>query len=341
MPTREDLQILQAQDLELKVALTKQRIREWVTEFSSQGVYVSFSGGKDSTVLLHLVRSIYPDVEAVFVNTGLEYPEIQRFVKTFDNVRVLYPKKTFKQVICEYGYPVISKDVSGCVYEVRKGGKCEGRRKRLNGTCKDPNGNKSQYCIEKYQPLLKTDFWVSDRCCRVMKKSPVHSFEREFDKKPLIATMAEESRIRAQAWIKTGCNAFDCKHQISKPMSFWTEQDVLQYIKENNIQIPSVYGDICYDSFGQLAFDDCGCKLCTTGLRRTGCVYCGYGAHLEKGEGRFQRLKRTHPKQYDFCINGGGYDENGIWKPNDKGLGMAHVFDELNKLYGEDFIKYK
>lgn len=67
MPTREDLQILQAQDLELKVMLTKQRIREWVTEFSTQGVYVSFSGGKDSTVLLHLVRSIYPDVEAVFV----------------------------------------------------------------------------------------------------------------------------------------------------------------------------------------------------------------------------------------------------------------------------------
>ena len=70
MPTREDLQILQAQDLELKVMLTKQRIREFVTNFSSQGVYISFSGGKDSTVLLHLVRSIYPNIEAVFVNTG-------------------------------------------------------------------------------------------------------------------------------------------------------------------------------------------------------------------------------------------------------------------------------
>lgn len=340
MPTREDLQILQAQDLELKVMLTKQRIREWVTAFSSQGVYISFSGGKDSTVLLHLVRSIYPDVEAVFVNTGLEYPEIQRFVKTFDNVRILYPKKTFKQVISEYGYPIISKDVSEVVYHVRKGSKYTARLERINGTMVDKNGNKSLYNVERYKPLLNVDFWISNRCCGVMKKSPLHSYERKEDKKPIVATMAEESRTRAQAWLRTGCNAFDSSHQISKPMSFWTEQDVLQYIKEENLPIASVYGDIVPVG-GQMSFEGCDCKLCTTGCDRTGCIFCGFGAHLEKGEGRFQRLKRTHPKQYDFCINGGGYDENGIWKPNEKGLGMAHVFDELNKLYGDDFIIYK
>lgn len=68
-------------------------------------MYVSFSGGKDSTVLLDLVRSEYPNVKAVFVDTGLEYPEIRSFVKTFDNVEILKPKKNFKQVIQEYGYP--------------------------------------------------------------------------------------------------------------------------------------------------------------------------------------------------------------------------------------------
>ena len=84
--TIDDLRQLQALPLNLKVALTKQRIRQWVQEFGESGVYVSFSGGKDSTVLLHLVRSLYPDVVAVFCDTGLEYPEIRDFVKTFDNV---------------------------------------------------------------------------------------------------------------------------------------------------------------------------------------------------------------------------------------------------------------
>lgn len=337
MPTREDLQILQAQDLELKVALTKQRIREWVTEFSSQGVYVSFSGGKDSTVLLHLVRSIYPDVEAVFVNTGLEYPEIQRFVKTFENLQILYPKKTFKQVINEYGYPILSKEISYTIEHAKMG------QKRCSAKIKgevEYNGEKSRYNLDKYLPLLNADFKISNKCCDIMKKKPAKTFEKHLDKKPFIATLAEESLVRQNRWLMFGCNAFESDRPTSKPMSFWTEQDVLQYIQEENLPIASVYGDIVPVG-GQMSFEGCDCKLCTTGCDRTGCIFCGFGAHLEKGEGRFQRLKRTHPKQYDFCINGGEYDENGIWKPNDKGLGMAHVFDELNKLYGDDFIKYK
>ena len=118
--TIDDLRQLQALPLNLKVALTKQRIRQWVQEFGSSGVYVSFSGGKDSTVLLHLVRSLYPDVVAVFCDTGLEYPEIREFVKTFDNVVWLKPKMTFRKVIEKYGYPFISKEVSECVYGAKK-----------------------------------------------------------------------------------------------------------------------------------------------------------------------------------------------------------------------------
>lgn len=93
-----DLKQMQSLPLSSKVAMTKQRIVDWF-EFWDGKVYVSFSGGKDSTVLLHLVRSIYPDVEAVYVDTGLEYPEIKQFVKSIDNVTILRPEKTFKQVI--------------------------------------------------------------------------------------------------------------------------------------------------------------------------------------------------------------------------------------------------
>ena len=118
--TLDHLQELQALPLKLKVRLTQQRIREWVSEFGTDGVYVSFSGGKDSTVLLHIVRGLYPDVPAVFCDTGLEYPEIRQFVKTFDNVVWLEPKKNFFQVCEEYGFPLISKEVSECVYGARK-----------------------------------------------------------------------------------------------------------------------------------------------------------------------------------------------------------------------------
>lgn len=172
-----------------------------------------------------------------------------------------------------------------------------------------------------------------------MKKSPVQSYEKK-GKLPVTAQMADESNQREIQWLHNGCNAFDCKRPISNPMSFWTEQDVLSYIKENNLTIASVYGDIVYEDYdGQTRFEGCG-KLCTTGCHRTGCIFCGFGAHLEKGEGRFERLKRTHPKLYEYCMGGGAYGEDGIWRPDNRGLGMAHVIDELCKLYGKDFIKY-
>ena len=119
--TKEYLAELQGYPLSTKVALTKQRIREWVNRYGEDGVYVSFSGGKDSTVLLHLVREMYGDsIPGVFVDTGLEFPEIRQFVRNFENIVWLKPKKNFRKVIEEYGYPFISKEVSECVYAARK-----------------------------------------------------------------------------------------------------------------------------------------------------------------------------------------------------------------------------
>ena len=345
-----DLKQLQSLPLSAKIAMTKQRIKGWYDYWDGQ-VYVSFSGGKDSTVLLDIARQVYDDIEAVFVDTGLEYPEIRQFVKTFDNVTILRPKMRFDQVIEKYGYPIISKEVSECVYEGRKAlsnvGKYTYRLEKLNGTAKDKNGNKSIFNIEKYKPLLFTDFILSNKCCSVMKKAPVKSYAHMVCKKPITAQTAEESRLRTKQWLKNGCNGFEMKNPISNPMSFWTEQDVLQYIKENNLKIASVYGDIVYkDNPSQMRLEEFGCvgcgneKLCTTGCDRTGCIFCGFGVHLEKGESRFERLKKTHPRLYEYCLYGGEYDENGIWKPNNQGLGMKHIFDELNKVYGDGFIKY-
>jgi 3'-phosphoadenosine 5'-phosphosulfate sulfotransferase (PAPS reductase)/FAD synthetase len=159
--------------------------------------------------------------------------------------------------------------------------------------------------------------------------------------------MTVESMLREKSWLQNGCNAFDSKDPSSRPMSFWTEQDVLQYIKEEQIPIASVYGDVVYESDPeQMRIEDYGIegggreKLTTTGCDRTGCIFCAFGCHLEKEPSRFLRLKETHPRQYEYCIGGGEYDENGVWKPSKEGLGMGHVFDELNKIYGDGFIKY-
>ena len=122
MPNRTfaDLQAMQRLPLEAKVLTTQARIYDWIDKWGTGGVYVAFSGGKDSTVLLHLVREIAPEVAAVFVDTGLEYPEVKRFAKSFDNVTVLRPKMRFDEVIKKYGYPLISKEVSECVSQARR-----------------------------------------------------------------------------------------------------------------------------------------------------------------------------------------------------------------------------
>lgn len=120
MPTRQELQQLQSLPLAVKIRKTIQRIKEWVDHFGIDGVYVSFSGGKDSTVLLHIVRQLYPNMKAAYVDTGLENPEIREFVRQYENVDWLKPKKNFKQVILEYGYPLISKEVAECVSGARK-----------------------------------------------------------------------------------------------------------------------------------------------------------------------------------------------------------------------------
>lgn len=343
--TKAGLKQMQSLPLSAKILMTKRRIKDWYDYFDGQ-VYVAFSGGKDSTVLLHLAREVYSDIEAVFVNTGLEYPEIQMFVKTFDNVTILRPKMRFDEVIKKYGYPLISKSVSNCVRGARLGQ--QSRINLLNGKDCDGSDRHSKFSQLKYKPLLAVDFEISEMCCDVMKKSPCHTYTRKTGKKPILATMAQESMLREKNWIKYGCNAFDAKHKQSAPMSFWTEQDVLQYIKQYNVPIASVYGNIVYkdgdpnqirigDYLNEYAEAD---NLATTGCNRTGCIFCAFGCHLEKEPSRFQRLKETHPRQYEYCINGGEYDENGVWKPSKEGLGMGHVFDELNKIYGDGFIKY-
>lgn len=103
--SREELEEMQRLPLQRKIQITTARIIEWYQHYDGK-VYVAFSGGKDSTVLLDIVRRIYPDVPAVFSDTGLEFPEVREFVKSCENVTIVRPEMNFRKVIEVYGYPV-------------------------------------------------------------------------------------------------------------------------------------------------------------------------------------------------------------------------------------------
>lgn len=350
--TKEAAKSLLALDLEDKVITSYEKLDEWYTAWGGQ-CYVSFSGGKDSTVLSYLAARYLSSFRAtpwplnlVFVNTGLEYPEIQRFVneyadwlrKEFPRVTVnlhrLRPKMNIRQVVEKYGYSIVSKEVANCVWLARKSGNGT-RMARLRGELLDSDGNPSAYNCEKWGFLLDAPFLVSSECCRIMKKNTAHRYDRRENEKPIVATMADEGRQRFQKWMATGCNAFEGKRPMGKPMSFWTEQDVLQFIVERGLPYASVYGDIvASDGENDYAETLIDRKLHCTGCQRTGCMFCGFGAHLERGENRFERMKHTHPKHYEFCIGGGAYDPvDGLWKPTEKGLGYARVLDYIGVRY--------
>ena len=153
----------QSLPLHLKVELSKNRIKQFYEHFDGN-VYVSFSGGKDSTVLLHLVRSLYPEVPAVFVDTGLEYPEVRKFVKQTANTITIRPKITFKEVLEQYGYPVISKEVAKTIEESRRNPNGY-TKKKFNSNSDYVKKYGSRYDLSKWIPLRDSDIKISSQCC--------------------------------------------------------------------------------------------------------------------------------------------------------------------------------
>jgi len=290
--TQQGLIQLQSLDLDAKVRMSQERIRAWYDYFDGD-VYVAFSGGKDSTVLLHLVRSIYPNVPAVFHDTGVEFPEIREFVRTFENVVRTKPKKTFRQVIEEYGYPLVSKRVAQYVHEA---GGCESMRHlRTTGIKKDGTFSPKSRISTCWQRLIDAPFKVSDQCCKVLKHRPSEVYEKITGQHGYVGTMASDSEQRALTWKRFGCNAFDAKQPVSKPLSFWTEADIWKFIRAHGIKTSNIYD---------------------MGYSRTGCIFCGFGVHMSSPN-RFQLLQETHPKLWEYAM-----------KPwSEGGLGMAEPLE--------------
>ena len=205
-----------------------------------------------------------------------------------------------------------------------------------------PSKDRSQFSQERYKFLLTAPFNVSNRCCSVFKKNLSHQYNHKNNMHPILGSMASESRLRTQKWLENGCNGFDLKEPISNPMSFWCDNDVLEYIQEHNLKICKVYGDIITDYRsqkqveGQISFADMGLLdkkpiLTTTGCLRTGCIACAFGLHLEKRPNRLELIDQvSNPKLRDFILRGGAFDKSGLWKPDNRGLGFWFVLQYLN-----------
>lgn len=297
---------------ETKLRLTETRMHEWFDNWNGQ-VYVSYSGGLDSTVLLHFARKVLGEnIPAVFCNTGLEFPEIVQFArKANGEFKEIYPadkdgkKIPFKKVILNEGYPIISKETAAKIRKLRHGNLSDKYRNYLlHG---DERGSLGKLA-EKWKFLLDAPFDTSEKCCDVMKKKPFKKYTKETGIVPFVGVTQDESFMRERKYAKTGCNVYDGNTIKSQPLGFWTKQDILRFVYENNIPICSVYGDI--------KKTPCG-KYILTGEQRTGCMFCGFGCQEEAEPNRFQRMEKKYPNQYDFCM-----------KPIEKGgLGMAKVLE--------------
>jgi len=252
-------------------------IENWLNHFDS---YVSFSGGKDSTVLLYLCRMIKKDIPAVFFNTTNEYPDIYKFIKTIPNLIRIEPEINLKKVIEKYGFPLISKEQAQYIREARTTNSEKLLNLRLNGR----NGNQGKIS-NKWQYLIKSHFDISEKCCYYLKKKPAIKFEKETGLKPIIGTMASESSLRKQKYLKNGCNSFYTKRQASYPLSIFTTNDIWEIIRKYKLSY---------------------CEIYDKGEKQTGCMVCGFGCHLDN---RFERLKNNYPAIYNSVMN---YENNGI-----------------------------
>jgi 3'-phosphoadenosine 5'-phosphosulfate sulfotransferase (PAPS reductase)/FAD synthetase len=251
--SRDELNRRLALPLDEKILWAREVIVEFYAQYKGE-VYISFSGGKDSQVLLHIARSMFPNIPAVFCDTGLEYPEIRKHVKTFDNVTWMKPKMKFPDVVKTFGFAVASKEVAQKVCEIITTKSLKLFNKRLHG---DAKGNGK--LPKKWWSLLTAPFKVSGKCCDIFKKEPFKRYEKLTGRKPIQGTTTEESTLRVTSYMKTGCNSFEVGKEKSRPMSIWTEKDVWQYEKLYNLKFAEVYYDREVNGVMVKATDRTGC----------------------------------------------------------------------------------
>lgn len=273
--------------LQDKIYLAEQEIIKHY-ELNEGKCFISFSGGKDSTVLRHIALRLYPDLKVVFSNTTNELAEVLQYVKTFPDVITVTPKISFTQVLKKYGFPLVSKEVAQYVYELKHTHGKATRLKRFGGDDKG-NGKLS----DKWRFLAEQEFDVTHKCCAHLKKYPLERWAKKHGLKPMIALMSEESRLRQQLALY---GKDDGKKIYPFLRTGWTDEDIWAYAKMHGIRFAECYYDRIVDG------------VFIPARNQTGCEFCGFGITLEEND-RFERSKQLAPKRYDKIM---GIMNNGV-----------------------------
>lgn len=275
-------------------------IRDTIAKYGEENFYLSFSGGKDSTVVHHLLDMAIPgnEIPRVFSNTGIEYNAIVEFVKDKqkkdDRFVVLYPKENIKKTLERIGYPFKNKEHSKKVDQYQRTRILSNYlREYLDGTGRK-YGSQSKYICP---PLLKYQFTdectlrISHHCCDELKKRPAHKYEKETGRHILITgMMQEEGGARDHIQCIHFRDGIPYRfHPLSKVTNEWEEW----FIKEHNIKLCVLY----YEPYN---------------FQRTGCKGCPFNINLQN---ELQTLERYFPSERRQCEI--------IWKP---------VYDEYRRI---------
>lgn len=295
---------------EVKVKRAELRAREFVERLDDMGKTAHVSvGGLDSITLLVFLRSIGLDIPAVSVS-ALEDKSIQKVHKELGVIRIA-PGKSKKEILQEYGFPVISKKIAGRIELLQNPteknktvrhaiitGECgEQGHFAKNSRMKLPNKwlelfagyeNENEGVAYQIAP-----FKVSNKCCLYMKEQPCDHWAKEHNSAPFLGLMASEGGQREESLVEHGCNYFGKTVIRSAPFAPFLRQDLLQLALDLKVPVPEIYGEIRRKSDG---------KLYTTKAQRTGCNMCGFGIHLEKRPHRFDRLRERNPKEWEFWM---------------------------------------
>jgi len=211
---------------------------------------------------------------------------------------ILRPKTTFRESVLNEGFPLVSKKVAMMIERLRKPRTARNDATHnlyLTGVKKDGSvGAPGSKLPAKWLKLIDAPFKTSQKCCDTLKKEPFRRYQNDTGRFPYTGVMREEGGARS--YIKT-CNSFDGENPISRPLLPWSEADVWEYIRRFNVDYSEIYDNRIING------------RTIKGESRTGCMFCAFGAHLEKGNNRFQRMYYSHPKQWNYCINKLGMSE--------------------------------
>lgn len=275
-------------------------IRLIIEKYGEENFYISFSGGKDSTIVHYLVDMALPNnkIPRVFINTGIEYLDMVKHVKELaknDKRIIIYNSNVhITEMLKKYGYPFKSKLHAHKVATFQNSGYCKTIRYYIYGN--RPNGEKSYIkCPNKlkYQFTNLCNLKISDKCCDKLKKEVAHRYQKKNKKNiAIIGTRIEEGGARRQ---HKGCTVFDKDKRLKKfkPINPCTDEWCDWFIKRYNIKLCKLY----YQPYN---------------FKRTGCAGCPFALELQD---QLNIMRRLLPIDYKRSMH--------IWKP---------VYDEYRSL---------